>query len=144
MQLTLKKLPQFFIPADAHDSAAFGGLKKGFYTCKVTRQRNSKFHRKYMALLNHAFGHWDTPDGNFKDFDVFRKNIAVLAGFYDQAYDLQGNLQLVAKSISFANMDGVEFEALYSKTIDVILKHVLHNYTKDDLEQVVLDILRFD
>lgn len=144
MNITLKKLSQFFIPADAHDSAAFGDLKKGYYTCKVTRQRNSKFHRKYMALLNHAFEHWDTPDGSCKNFDVFRKHIAVLAGFYEQAYDLQGNLQLVALSISFARMDEVGFEDLYSKSIDVILKHVLHNYTKADLEQVVLDILRFD
>lgn len=143
--LSLRKLGQILVPVGVVGADVFDKLKNhGVYEAKLTQPRDPVKHRRYFALLNFAFEHWQVDEEDFKNFDVFRHNIAVLAGFYTQCYDLRGNIILEPKSISFGSMDETEFEDLYDKTIDVILKHVLRNYTKTDLEQVVLDILRFD
>ena len=117
-------------------------LNPGEYLCSLTRPRNIKFHRKMFCLFNFAFEHWDAPD-NLKNFEVFRKNLTILAGFYTEAMGLNGEIILEAKSLKFSKMDEIEFENLFSKIIDTVLKYVLKNYTKDDLEQVIEEILRF-
>lgn len=143
--LDLKKLGAAMMPVGLDGQEAFERLKDGqVYRAKLTRPRNAKFHRKYFALLKFSFDHWPVADEGHKNFDVFRKNIAVLAGFYTQAMHLDGSIRLEAKSVNFGAMDEVEFEDLFDKSISVILKHVLTNYTKADLERVVLELLRFD
>jgi len=133
---------------------------------KVTRIRNVDHHRKYFALLNYAFDVWEPPIGFVtgggapmgtdpmppyyhgveieKNFDRFRKDIAILCGFYEASYRLNGEVRLQAKSISFASMDQDEFEQLYDKTIDVIVKHVLKSYSGDELRNVVDQVMEFD
>jgi len=125
---------------------------------KVTRIRNVDHHRKYFALLNYAFDVWEPPTDqaqfgmrslNYeipieKCFDRFRKDICILCGFYEASYRVNGEVRLEAKSISFANMDQDDFEILYDKTIDVIIKHVLRNYTDDQLRAVVDQVMEFD
>jgi len=114
--------------------------------------RNSLYHRKYMALLNYAYDCW-TPNRKHrthkgvvvqKNFDHFRKDIAILAGYYDVTFDLDGKMELEAKSIAFANMEEAEFEELYSATINVILDKILKNYKgRQELDDVIHNILRF-
>jgi hypothetical protein len=48
-----------------------------------------------------------------------------------------------AKSISFGLMDEVEFEQLYNATVDVVLRRILTNYSKQDLENVINQLLAF-
>ena len=121
---------------------------------KVTRMRNVGHHRKYFALLNHAYQSWEPPGADYaydaggvipeKNFERFRHDIIILAGFYEAHYRINGDIRLEPKSISFTNMGQDEFELLYDKTIDVIVKHVLRNYTGDELRQVVDQIMEFD
>lgn len=121
-------------------------------TVSVTRIRNVDHHRKYFALLNYAFDVWEPPEGDpamlgvQKNFDTFRKNIAVKAGFYEMHYTLAGTIRIEAKSISFTSMDQDEFEKLYDKTIDVLLNMVpqLTNHTDDELRAVVDQLMEFD
>lgn len=123
---------------------AFEKIKNGDCEIEITRPRNVKFHRKYMALLNFVFEHWQVEDEQYKNFDVFRKNMAILAGFYEQAYNFKGEIELAAKSIKFSAMDEVEFEDLYNKTINVALKHILKNYKYEELDSVIQELLNFD
>ena len=128
---------------------------------KVTKIRNVDHHRKYFALLNYAFDVWEPPPLSYEDmqracsfdimpaaieknFDRFRKDIAILSGFFDTTFRVNGDMVFEPKSISFASMDQDEFERLYDKTIDVILKHVLKNYTGDELRAVVDSVMEFD
>ncbi len=143
-EIFVRKIGNMLFPADVQAKEWIENQKNGDYKVKITGQRNSKFHRKYFELLNVAFDAWDVDYEIYKNFDVFRKNIAILSGFYTQAYDIKGNIVLEAKSISFSEMEEPEFQVLYTKTINVILKHVLHNYTKDDLDLVVNNVLSFD
>ena len=114
--------------------------------------RNSRHHRKYFALLNLGFEHWEcnrkhkTYKGKpvTKCFESFREEVLILAGFFEQTFTLKGELKLIAKSIKFAKMEQPEFEDLYSKTITVLLEHVLTNYKDaNEVNDVVEKILRF-
>ena len=114
--------------------------------------RNSKFHRKFFAMLNFAFDAWEperkrkTYKGRpvAKNFERFRKDVLIMAGFYDQTFDLQGRMTLEAHSISFSNMDDMEFERVYSAVADVILDHVLTGYSgREELDRVVDQMVGF-
>jgi len=146
------------MPSHQQDLEAIKKLPAGQpLRVKVTRMRNVGQHRKYFALLNHVFDVWEPPVAKDeivtfgdqvlqpeKNFERFRHDIIILCGFYDAHYRINGEIRLEPKSISFASMDQDEFEQLYDKTIDVIIKHVLHNYTGDELREVVDQIMEFD
>ena len=113
---------------------------------KVTRMRNVDHHRKWWALVNLAFDYWEPDEDNMvgeKNMDRFRKDIIILAGFYEQYIRIDGSTRIEPKSISFAGMSQDEFDILYDKTIDVIIKHVLRNYTGDELRSVVDQVMDF-
>jgi hypothetical protein len=114
--------------------------------------RNGKYHRKFFAMLDVGFDAWE-PDRVRKSYkgrpmeknrEQFREDIIILAGFYEQTFDLKGRLRIRAKSMSFANMDDVEFEQLYSAVSTVLLRDVLKTYKgRDELDQVVDRIMGF-
>lgn len=150
------------VAASDHDAELLQHIKLG-QPARMTfkRVRNYDFHKKYFALLNLAFDYWEPPiamsmdevkAGTFdpsleqpeKNFDRFRKDVCILCGFYDSSYRINGEVRLEAKSISFANMSEDEFENLYTKTVDVIVKHVLKNYTGEMLLSVVDQVEAFE
>lgn len=114
--------------------------------------RNGKFHRKFFALLNLGFDSWE-PDrvrksykGRTvaKNFEQFREDVTILAGYYEQTFNLRGRMKLKAKSISFANMDDLEFERLYSDVVDVLLREVCKNYkNRAEIDRVVNQMMGF-
>ena len=150
------------LPAHQEDLDAIKKLPNGQpLRVKLTRVRNGQFHRKWWALVNYAFDIWEPPvalamheleDGQFdpdlaqptKSMERFRKDIIILCGFYEQHWRIDGTLRIEPQSISFAKMDEDEFETLYTKTIDVICKHVLTNYSGDELRRVMAEIEEFE
>jgi len=114
--------------------------------------RNSKFHRKFFVLLTVGFEAWDpgrkhkTYKGMpvSKDFEVFRSDVTILAGHYEQTFNLRGEMILRAKSISFAAMDDDEFEQVYSSVANVLLETVLTKYAgREELDAVVERVIGF-
>lgn len=152
----LKRQGNMLVPCDDEGLEYVKKLSQGKQVkAKITRPRNLQFHRKYFALLNHAFDCFEPSDVEVpqhlsvrgivpeKNRDRFRKDIAILAGYYHATIRVDGEVRIEADSISFANMDEDTFAELYEKTITVILKHVLKNYSRDDLDLVVDEILGF-
>lgn len=115
----------------------------------LTRPRNYQFHKKWFRLVKFAFEQWEPVDSHSyrtiipeKNFERFRKDIIILAGYYDSFYRVDGSVRMEAKSISFASMTEEEFEKLYSATIDVILNKILiHGYDRPELERVLVEEL---
>ena len=111
--------------------------------------RNYAFLKKYMALMNIAYDAFEPEIAEYKgqvvekNFDRFRHDMTILAGYFTYTTDINGEVKAEAKSIAFGNMTEEEFGALYSKTLDVILRKVLTNYSKDDLENVVDQVIGF-
>jgi hypothetical protein len=81
----------------------------------ITRPRNLQFHRKLFALL--GVGR-EMASTEFNP-EQFRAYCIAGAGYCDYI-EHNGKLVAVPKSISFANMDDVEFQALYSAVLNFI------------------------
>ncbi|MGR3303782.1 MAG: DUF1367 family protein [Candidatus Scalindua sp.] len=142
-EIVLMKMPGgYLIPATDQDKQLVDKIKTGEgITVKYSKKRKLWFHRKYFALLNLGFDAWE-PDGE-KSFERFRKDIVILTGHYSLVTNIKGESRAEAKSISFGNMSEDEFEEVYSITIDVLIKHVMKNYTRDDVDSVVNELLGF-
>lgn len=116
-----------------------------------TRQRNAGFHRKLFALFNLAFEYfepaeidtkWGKPE---KNFDTFRKNLAILAGYGHPVFNIDGSFKMKADSLSFGSMDQDTFDELYSAVINVIMARipVLDKMTEDEINELVEKVLMF-
>lgn len=146
----LSKINGALVPAFEADREAVNKIAPGsLVRCDIIQPRNAKFHRKFFALLNLAFEAWEPADQDYKglpvqkNFERFRKDLVIAAGFYDVVANIKGEVRAEAKSISFAKMDDEEFSRLYNAVANVILQRVMTNYTRDDLDQVVETILLF-
>lgn len=138
MQIDLVKHPGgVFSPAHEADLERLQRFKNGeTYTAEIKLTRRPAFHRKMFAFFNFCFAHWiaeRTPLANADEatqFDRFRKDLTILAGFYEQTMRLNGDIRTEAKSLAYANMDADEFERCYKSMINAAIKHVFAG-TKD-------------
>jgi hypothetical protein len=141
-------------PADTETSAFIAKLKFGQgVTADVKRARNILFHRKMFALFKLAYELWDAPKLEYKgqqvakNFDRFRKDVTVLAGFYEAVTNFRGEVRLEAKSLAFHAMGEAEFEDVYNAVLGVmwvrILKAVGYK-TPEAVDVVVQELLRFE
>lgn len=150
MKVNLIKQGQTLIPASESDLDKLASIKVGrVVEADIKQKRNYKFHKKFFAMLNLGFESFEPERKEYKgvvaekNFDRFRKDVIIMAGFYDATYDIQGNLKLDAHSISFGKMSEDEFNNVYNACCNVLLKQVLHNYTREDLDHVVEQLTRF-
>lgn len=99
----------------------------------ITLINNWKFHKKLMALIRFAF--LNMPETKHKkSFEVFRNDLLVLAGHYEQIFSLNGKgFKLVAKSLKYSKMNDLEKQTVYNDVCQVILERVLNNYTLQEL-----------
>jgi len=133
------------VPVDEAGMQLLEKIKIGSHVeVEVKRKRNYEFHKKYFSLLNYAFENWEHEEVFYKgvvvqdNFDVFRENVLIMAGYGYPVVNLKQEVRFIAKSISFAKMEQDEFEDLYSKTIDAILANVLCKHSEQDLINGVL------
>lgn len=147
MKLYLRKIGNVYQVDSGDDS----NIKQGeIVSAEIKRPRNYDFHKKYFALLNYAFGVWEPGKLEYKgqrvgkSIDRFRKDVAILTGHYEIVTTIKGDVRAEAKSISFGSMGEDEFEKLFSETINVLIKHILTNYTYDDIDNVIENIVGFD
>ena len=150
LTLYLRKLYGTFAPADSMSADAMDAMKpNGEYKAVFSQPRNLPFHKKAFTLVKVAFDAWEPEQREYrgqvveKNFDNFRDELTILSGFYSATYNYKGDLKLVARSWSFAKMSQDEFDAMYSKLIDVILTKILTGYKKEDLDMQVNKILGF-
>lgn len=143
-----------FIPATEEDA----DLAKRFKVGSISRvelrlMRNGDFHRKYFSLLKVAFDLWSEtmPAQQYHgrdvlpDFDRFRRDVIIMAGFFRPVWNARGELRVEAESIAFSNMTEERFEKLYSATITVILQKILPNrgLTEESLREWAMRVLEY-
>lgn len=151
----LKTTSGHLAPLTDGDREEVAKLKTGHVIeVKITRKRNPMFHRKFFALLGVAFDYWQEAPVTVEyhgqrvrpNFERFRKDITILAGYYDPTYNINGELRLEARSISFSSMEEPDFEKLYSSVLDVVLERILAKAGFDEktLRAHVERVLQFD
>jgi len=129
------------IPNDDFDAEKMVKFKTGeVYEVDIKLSRNPAFHRKVFAFFNFCFAHWK-GNNEFqceqKQFDVFRANLTVLAGYYDSFYSIKGEPRIEAKSISYSSMKQEDFEMLYSALIQAALKNIFKTADNNTYNQLI-------
>lgn len=119
------------IPANEITVEKMTKFKNGeMYPVEIKNARNYHFHKKVMAFFMFCFECWDVVQTDCDNmdlsgqFDVFRKQLTCLAGYYDTYHKIGGGVRIEAKSISYANMSQDEFESLYNALINAAIKHL--------------------
>lgn len=154
-RLFFKKMPGGYLaPADDEAAEWLQKIKTGDAVAgEFVRPRNYRFLQKTMCLFRVCFDHFvDTHEWNQQyrgmtvepSFELFRKQLTILAGHYDATYDIRGNIRLEAKSLSFANCSEEEAERVYQDVITAALKQVFKfKISEAQLRKTVDDILAF-
>ena len=141
-------------PIDSEQAEKLSKVKTGdLLGVDVKLKRNPKFHRKMMALFSLCYETFEeTIDAGIEyrgqlvkpSFDRFRRELVITAGHYIPVYNIQGEVRVEAKSISFARCTEDEAEAIYSSVIDAALRHV-YKGARDEvwLRNTVEKIIQF-
>jgi hypothetical protein len=150
--VTVIKTSSGWIPADPTTAAIHAKQKLGAVNSAEFKQiRNARFHRKYFALLNLAFDYWDVDDREYKgqpiakNFERFRSDVQILAGYGEPVWNIRGELRMESKSIAFGKMEQEEFDALYTAVVNVLLGRVLaaKGFTRETIDELVTQITEF-
>ncbi|NTZ47926.1 DUF1367 family protein [Lelliottia aquatilis] len=80
-----------------------------------------------------------------KSFDAYRSWVIVEAGHFDAIQLPDGTLRKHPRSISFANMDEIEFQQLYKAAFDVLWRWILSRSFRNqsEVENIAAQLLGF-
>jgi hypothetical protein len=104
------------------------------YKVSITRPRNVRFHRKFFALLNLAYQNQET----FDNIEHLRYWVTMKAGYYNLTATPSGEM-FTPKSISFSSMNQEQFDELYSKSLDVIIRWM--GISEQEIQQQLIDFM---
>lgn len=149
----LRRMQHGFVPDTAEDWDKAKRFKLGAVVkAEVKNPRNLRFFRKWWALVQVGFEMWEEVGvrAEYKgeevlpNFERFRKDVTILAGFGHPVVNLRGELRFEADSIAFGNMDEERFENLYNATLSVLVRKVLQGrVTEDRLREMAEAIEEF-
>ena len=107
------------LPAYEADEEVFAKLKvDNYYKCDIRKARNPDFHRKGFALIKLIF---DSQE-KYRTIDDLLVELKLMTGWYREHVRTDGSIIYVPKSISFADMDDLEFERFYDAVIDIAIQ----------------------
>ena len=136
MKVNFIKTPNGFEPANEVERDRLKRFKIGeMYEGEFKTTRNPAFHRKMFAFFNFVFNYWSADKTEWqyfdesKQFDTFRKNLTVLAGFKEVTYTIDGRVRVEAKSLAYGNMEPEEFEQCYKAIITAAIENIFDNTT---------------
>lgn len=151
MNISLVKTHSGFVPADPDTERYAGKVSLGeILTGEFRKVRNPKFHRKMFALFNLAFEYWQPGEISSKygvpekNFDRFRKDLTILAGFYEVHHRIDGALKIEAKSLAVGSMDDNEFSMCYRAILDVVHNRILPTLPPEEIEQLADKLMCFE
>ncbi len=143
--LLIKTMSGALVPANEEEAGKLkrfkvGATVKGSYS----EMRNGKFFNKWWTLAQLGYEFWtetaEMPEHKGHrvepNFDKFRKDLTILAGYWHPVATITGETRAEADSISWAKMNEETFEKLYSATITALLKHIYDSsMTEEKLRQ---------
>lgn len=157
MELIFQKGATGLIPACEEASDWLRKKKVGATIVVEPREmRNGSFFRKWWALVKLGYDYWSESAATIEyrgqpvlpDFDRFRKDVTILAGFYSPVANLKGEVRIEPESLKWASMTEERFTQLYDATIQVLLQRVFNGkvcrtWTESELRNVAEQILSF-
>lgn len=122
-------------------------------TVSAKSVRNYRFLQKGFVLLRVAFDMWEPGELEHngmpvvKHFERFRELLSIMAGHYEQVWNLDGTFTLQARSWSFAKCEEEDFEALYRNILTITWDKIFRKASfssEAEVEQMVATLLRFE
>lgn len=133
MKLFVKNTLSGLVPLYPADLEEKKRLKLGAeYKVEIKHPRNIGFHKKFFALVN--IGHQNTSLE--MPFETYRRYVIMKAGYF-KVYNTGKGSYYEAESISFAKMDQIQFEEVYSRVLDIIIKDL--GVSKDEIEETLIN-----
>ena len=133
MKLFVKNTLSGLVPLYPADLEEKKRLKLGAeYEVEIKHPRNIGFHKKFFALVN--IGHQNTSLE--MPFETYRRYVIMKAGYF-KVYNTGKGSYYEPESISFANMDQIQFEEVYSRVLDIIIKDL--GVSKDEIEETLIN-----
>jgi uncharacterized protein DUF1367 len=116
MKVYFTKRPECLLPIHDSDRDNFAKISNDSVFMKdFKRVRNPEFHRLVFNLLNEVFQF----QGEFDDFEAFRRRIKLLSGCYEEhaIIDSKGKAKIALELLSweFGKMDEYSFRSLFEK-----------------------------
>lgn len=149
MEVALLKIPNGgLVPLTEEEAGKLSRFRAGTVVRGEFREmRNGGLFRKWWTLARLAFELADERlqpmqhEGRavLPSFDRFRKDLIVLAGYFDPVFGADGSVKMEPHSLQWSKMSEDEFDRLYSATIDVVLQKVIPGSarTEEDLRRAV-------
>lgn len=116
----------------------------------ITQARNYKFHQKLICLLQYCYDALPKASIDHKgqrieqSFETFRREMIAMSGHYRADATMKGTLRIEPQSISYSQCSEELAKTIYSAVIDKALELLGGDQSRDDLDDIVNNILRFD
>ena len=155
--LLFTKTTAGLVPADDQTAEWYRKKKLGStIQADATEMRNGAFFKKWWALMKLGYDYWNDSVSTMEykgvpvrpDFDRFRKDVTISAGFYYPVVNLKGEVRIEAESLKWSQMDELRFGKLYDATIQVLLQRVFNGkvcptWSEAELRNVADQIMEF-
>lgn len=134
MKILVKKTQTGLRPVFDSDHEIYSKIQLGEeFEIEYRKARNLRFHKKLFALFKLCFSNQEA----YSNLNDLRRDLTITAGYYTESANmLTGEVFKHAKSISFANMDELEFSDLYESIKSVIIAWL--GVTDEDIEEQIL------
>ena len=131
------------VAADEQGVAALGRIKSGEYvTCEVRKPRNTKFSRKYHALIQLIYDTLpEASAAHYSTIDSFKGAIKWELGVRKVFVKPGGEIAEQPGSISFGEMDEIEFAGFYDRAVALICTRIIPGMDSESLKAEVLDLI---
>ena len=131
-------------PASDLEEERMARFKTGeIYPVDIKLKRNNKFHGKVFLFFTFCFEEYyhSTNRSEFHDlakqFDTFRKELTIIAGYHDETYFMNGSVCIEAQSLAFNKMDQEQFEQCYTALINAASKHIFKNISDETYNKLL-------
>lgn len=129
------------VPVSMVDEEALNDIPEGKdLTVTVARQRSTKQHRFFWALLNKVCENHDT----YRRAEQLLLWLKIRMGYVENIQFHDGNVCWIPQSISFNAMDQIEFKKFFDAALDVIVNEVIPGMDRDELIREVEAMLGFN
>lgn len=123
---------------------------------EASQMRNGPFFRKWWALVQLGYDYWSEtcPMRQYKgrpvlpNFERFRKDVTIMAGFYEATWNIKGEMRVEAESLKWSSMTEERFGELYNATIATLLRMVFNGknarrWSEEELRMATEQVLAF-
>lgn len=133
------------MPASDLESVKMERFKTGeVYEVDIKLTRNPSFHGKVFKFLTFCFEHWSSDKTHWENmstpaqFDSFRKELTILAGYKVVNYSIDGlTFTVEAQSLSYASMTQEEFEQCYTALTNEAMKTVFKSSCRGTYDKLI-------